>query len=43
MAIFDTVSEQIKVALPDTKPLLHFAQYQKVVAWLPQRVNVALR
>jgi len=37
----NTMAEQIKVTLPDTKPLLHFAQYQKVVAWLPQRLRIS--
>jgi uncharacterized protein YqjF (DUF2071 family) len=35
----NTMTDQIKVRLPDTKPLLHFAQHQKVVAWLPQRIE----
>ena len=31
----NTMSEQIRLALPDTKPLLHFASYLEVVAWWP--------
>ncbi len=36
----NTMTDQIHVNLPDTKPLLHFAQHQEVVAWLPQRVRI---
>ena len=34
----NTMAEQIRLILPDAKPLLHFARHQKVVAWLPQRI-----
>ncbi|MFL5805037.1 MAG: YqjF family protein [Roseiflexaceae bacterium] len=36
----NTMAEQIGVALPDTKPLLHFARSLAVMAWWPQRVRV---
>ena len=35
----NTMTEQIRVPLPDTQPLLHFARYLEVVAWWPQRVR----
>jgi len=35
----NTMSEQIRLALPDTKPLLHFARYLEVVAWWPVRLD----
>jgi uncharacterized protein YqjF (DUF2071 family) len=36
----NTMTEQIGVALPDAKPLLHFARSLAVMAWWPQRVRV---
>jgi uncharacterized protein len=36
----NTMTEQIKVMLPDTKPLLHFARHQNVVAWPPRRLRI---
>jgi uncharacterized protein len=35
----NTMTAQIKLSLPDTQPLLHFARYLEVVAWWPQRVR----
>jgi uncharacterized protein len=35
----NTMTEQIKLTLPDTQSLLHFARYQEVVAWWPQRIR----
>lgn len=32
------MTEQIRLSLPDTKPLLHFARHLDVIAWLPQRL-----
>ena len=29
----NTMTEQIELALPNTKPLLHFASYLEVIAW----------
>jgi uncharacterized protein YqjF (DUF2071 family) len=34
----NTMTQQIRMRLPDTPPLLHFARHQDVVGWLPQRV-----
>jgi uncharacterized protein YqjF (DUF2071 family) len=34
----NTMTQQIRLRLPDTPPLLHFARHQDVVAWLPERV-----
>jgi uncharacterized protein YqjF (DUF2071 family) len=34
----NTMTQQIRLRLPDTQPLLHFARHQDVVAWLPERV-----
>jgi uncharacterized protein YqjF (DUF2071 family) len=34
----NSMTEQIRLRLPDTKPLLHFAQQLEVVAWLPKRL-----
>jgi hypothetical protein len=36
----NTMTEQIRLVLPDTEPLLHFARYLEVAAWWPQRVDV---
>jgi uncharacterized protein len=36
----NTMTHQISLTLPDTKPLLHFARYLEVVAWLPQRLSL---
>jgi uncharacterized protein YqjF (DUF2071 family) len=33
------MTEQIRLSLPDTKPLLHFARRLDVIAWLPQRLR----
>ncbi len=33
------MTNQIRLTLPDTKPLLHFARKLEVVAWLPQRLD----
>ena len=35
----NTMTEQIKLLIPDTQPLLHFAPYLEVVAWWPQRLR----
>ena len=37
----NTMTEQIRLALPDTKPLLHFARSLDVVGWWLQRVEPA--
>jgi hypothetical protein len=34
----NTMTQQIGLTLPDTPPLLHFAQRLEVVGWLPERV-----
>lgn len=36
----NTMAEQIGLALPDTKPLLHFARRLDVVAWRPRRIEL---
>ena len=36
----NSMADQIRLTLPDTKPLLHFARYLDVIAWLPQRLGV---
>jgi uncharacterized protein YqjF (DUF2071 family) len=35
----NSMTDQIRLTLPDTKPLLHFARQLEVVAWLPQRLR----
>jgi uncharacterized protein YqjF (DUF2071 family) len=35
----NTMTKQIGLTLPETKPILHFARYLDVVGWLPQRVG----
>jgi uncharacterized protein YqjF (DUF2071 family) len=35
----NTMTGQIGLALPDTKPLLHFARFLDVAAWWPQRIK----
>jgi uncharacterized protein YqjF (DUF2071 family) len=37
----NTMTQQIGLRLPDTSPLLHFARYLDVVAWLPQRLTLS--
>jgi uncharacterized protein YqjF (DUF2071 family) len=34
------MTDQVRLTLPDTKPLVHFARQLKVIAWLPQRLPV---
>jgi len=34
----NTMTGQIDLKLPDEEPLLHYADYRKVVAWRPERV-----
>lgn len=34
----NTMTRQLQFNLPDTEPLLHYADYLEVVAWLPTRV-----
>jgi uncharacterized protein len=34
----NSMADQIQLALPDARPLLHFAHYLDVVAWWPQRL-----
>jgi len=36
----DTMTDQMRLELPDTPPLLHFARRLDVVAWLPRGVRV---
>jgi uncharacterized protein YqjF (DUF2071 family) len=35
----NSMNDQIRLALPDTQPLLHFARRLDVIAWLPQRLG----
>jgi uncharacterized protein YqjF (DUF2071 family) len=35
----NSMTNQIHLALPDIKPLLHFARRLEVIAWLPQRIE----
>jgi len=35
----NSMTDQIQLALPDTRPLLHFARQLDVIAWLPQRLH----
>jgi uncharacterized protein YqjF (DUF2071 family) len=35
----NSMTEQIRLSLPDTQPLLHFARRLDVIAWLPQRLR----
>jgi len=35
----DTMRKQIKLARPDTPPLLHYARRRDVRVWWPVRVN----
>ncbi|HEU5097796.1 MAG TPA: DUF2071 domain-containing protein [Roseiflexaceae bacterium] len=35
------MTEQIRLSLPETTPLLHFARHLEVVAWLPERLALA--
>jgi uncharacterized protein YqjF (DUF2071 family) len=35
----NTMTEQIGLRLPETKPILHFARYLDVVGWWPQQVK----
>lgn len=37
----NTMTEQIRLALPETKPLLHFSRYLEVIAWGLHRVEAA--
>jgi uncharacterized protein YqjF (DUF2071 family) len=37
----NTMTAQIGLTLPDTKPLLHFAEHLEVVAWLPRRLSLS--
>jgi uncharacterized protein YqjF (DUF2071 family) len=32
------MTSQIRLTLPDTKPILHFARYLEVIAWWPERL-----
>ena len=34
----NSMADQIRLALPNTRPLLHFARFLDVVAWWPQRL-----
>ena len=34
----NSMADQIQLALPNTRPLLHFARFLDVVAWWPQRL-----
>jgi uncharacterized protein YqjF (DUF2071 family) len=36
--VCNRMTDQIRLRLPDTRPLLHFARQLEVVAWLPQRL-----
>jgi uncharacterized protein YqjF (DUF2071 family) len=36
----NSMTDQIRLTLPDTKPLLHFARQLDVIAWLPRRLRV---
>jgi len=36
----NTMTEQIRLTLPDTTPLLHFARFLDVVAWWPRRLHL---
>jgi uncharacterized protein len=36
----NTMTGQIRLTLPNTKPLLHFARFLDVVAWWPQRLHL---
>jgi uncharacterized protein YqjF (DUF2071 family) len=36
----NSMTDQIRLTLPDTEPLLHFARQLEVIAWLPQRLRV---
>jgi uncharacterized protein YqjF (DUF2071 family) len=36
----NTMTHQIRLTLPNTRPLLHFARYLEVVAWLPRRLRL---
>jgi uncharacterized protein YqjF (DUF2071 family) len=38
----NTMTEQIRLILPKTQPILHFSRRLDVVAWAPARVDVAL-
>lgn len=38
--LHNTMTDQIRLTLPDTTPLLHFAQHLEVVAWLPQQLHL---
>jgi uncharacterized protein len=35
----NSMTDQIRLELPDAKPLLHFAQQLDVIAWLPKRLS----
>ena len=35
----NSMTNQIRLALPNTEPLLHFARQIEVIAWLPQRIH----
>jgi uncharacterized protein len=35
----NSMTDQIRLTLPDAKPLLHFARQLDVLAWLPQRLR----
>jgi uncharacterized protein YqjF (DUF2071 family) len=34
------MTDQIRLTLPDTRPLLHFARQLDVIAWLPKRLQI---
>jgi len=38
----NSMTEQIRLPWPDTKPILHFARHLEVVAWLPERLGQRL-
>jgi uncharacterized protein YqjF (DUF2071 family) len=35
----NTMTEQIRLTLPNTRPLLHFARHLDVIAWRPRRIG----
>jgi len=37
------MTDQIRLRLPNTKPVLHFARRLEVVAWLPERLRLSNR
>jgi len=36
----NSMTDQIRLTLPDTNPILHFARHLEVIAWLPQRLRL---